>query len=135
RTSTSRSASWSWSRADARQRRPLLTTRLTLAPPRNRLPGWGFCERTRPFLIVLEAPCVILPTVQLCGHDALREKGEGGGECLLADARVDLADVGSRAVSPDQPWNREPAEAVALSVMRVPESSKTEQVDPQLSPA
>src|SRR5262249_19469965 len=29
----------------------------------------------------------------VCGHDALREKGEGGGECLLADARVDLADV------------------------------------------
>src|SRR5262249_39594137 len=43
---------------------PLLTTRLTFAPWLRRLPGFGFCPITWPFLIAREVAWVILPTEQ-----------------------------------------------------------------------
>jgi hypothetical protein len=44
---------------------PVLRTTLTAAWYRRRLPGFGFCEMTRPFLTLREAACLTLPSLQL----------------------------------------------------------------------
>ena len=119
----------------------MLTVRLTFPPCLRWVPGFGFCEATRPFFALVEETCSTFPAEQKWAASARLAAASvlpvTFGTTQFASANFAVTARAPFAVSlhvllplhaPDQPAKLEPREGFAFRVTRMPNVNACEQV-------